>query len=159
MSDELNIKDYRKYRETRDETDPYFPGGTVHEDVFTVLGDRLFVWEKPKNEVNRRIHGIDFYTAIYVFNDKDRLEDDNRVVDGEQREQAIGEPEGPIVDGHPIDTKHSRPKAIIGVVEGVLFVVFAVDEGPDWTATRIISARAADEDEVQAYFEEKYGAQ
>ena len=159
MSDDLNAKDYREYRGARDESDPYFPEGTVHEDVFTVLGDRLFVWDKPKNEVNRRIHGIDFYTAVYVFNDEDRLEDDNRIVDGELREQVIGEPEGPIIEGHPIETEHSRPKAIIGEVEGVLFVVFTMAEGPDWTATRIISARAADEDEVQAYFEEKYGAQ
>ena len=38
-------------------------------------------------------------------------------------------------------------------------MVFTLDEGPDWTATRIISARAADKDEVKAYFEEKYGSQ
>ena len=44
----------------------FFPEGTIHEDVFTVLGDRLFVWDKPKNEANKQIHGIDFYTAIYV---------------------------------------------------------------------------------------------
>lgn len=119
---------------------------------------RLFVWDKPKNEANKQIHGIDFYTAIYVFNDDDRLEDDNQVVDGELREQAIGEPEEPIVEGHPINTKHSRPKAIIGEVEGVLFVVFTMEEGPDWKATRIISARAADEDEVKAYFDWKYGS-
>ena len=87
-----------------------------------------------------------------------RLEDDNQVVDGELREQAIGEPEEPIVEGHPINTKHSRPKAIIGEVEGVLFVVFTMEEGPDWKATRIISARAADEDEVKAYFDWKYGS-
>jgi uncharacterized DUF497 family protein len=159
MSDEFNAKEYRHYREERDDSDPYFPKGTVHEDVFIVLGERLFVWDKPKNDVNKRIHGIDFYTAVYVFNDEDRLEDDNQVVDGEHREQAIGEPMAPIAEGHPIDTKHSRPKAIIGEVEGVLFVVFAVDEGPDWTATRIISARAADKDEVKAYFDEKYASQ
>lgn len=157
MSDDLNAKDYRKYREGRDESDPYFLEGTVHEDVFTVLGDRLFVWDKPKNEANKQIHGIDFYTAIYVFNDEDRLEDDNQVVDGELREQTIGEPEGPIVERHPIDTRHARPKAIIGEVEGVLFVVFTMEESSDWKATRIISARAADEDEVKAYFDWKYG--
>ena len=46
----------------------------------------------------------------------------------------------------------------IGEVEGVLFVVFTMEEGPDWKATRIISARAADEDEVKAYFDWKYGS-
>ena len=157
MSDDFNAKEYKKYREGRNDSDPYFPEGTVHEDVFTVLGDRLFVWDKPKNDVNKQIHGIDFYTAIYVFNDDDRLEDDNQIVNGEQREQVIGEPEEPIVDGHPINTKHARPKVVIGEVEGVLFVVFTIEEGPDWTATRIISARAADEDEVKAYFDWKYG--
>lgn len=151
------MSDYRKHRERRESDDPYFPEGTTHQDVFMVLGNRLFVWDKPKNEANKQIHGIDFYTAIYVFNDEDRLEDDNQVVDGELREQAIGEPTEPIIEGHPIDTKHSMPKAVIGEVEGVLFVVFTTDEGPDWTATRIISARAADEEEVKAYFDWKYG--
>jgi len=32
MSDDLNAKDYREYRGARDESDPYFPEGTVHED-------------------------------------------------------------------------------------------------------------------------------
>lgn len=157
MADGFDKDEYRRYRERRKDGDSYFPEGTAHEDVFTVLGDRLFVWDKPKNEVNKMIHGIDFYTAIYVFNDENRLEDDNQVVDSEIREQVIGEPEGPVLDDHQIDTKHSRPKAIIGEVEGVLFVVFTIDEGPDWTATRIISARAADEDEVKTYFDWKYG--
>ncbi len=158
MSDELNAKEYKQYRDNRGVSDPYFPEGTVHEDVFIMLGDRLFVWDRPKNDVNKQIHGIDFYTAIYVFNDEDRLEDDNQIVDGEQREQVIGEPRQPIVDGHPINTKHSRPRAVIGEVEGVLFVVFTADEGLDWTATRIISARAADEEETKTYFDWKYGA-
>ena len=153
------MSDYRKHRERREADDPYFPEGTIHQDVFTVLGNRLFVWDKPKNEANKQIHGIDFYTAIYVFNDEDRLEDDNQVVDGELRQQAIGEPTEPIVEGHPIDTKHSRPKAVIGEIEGVLFVVFTTNEGPDRPATRIISARAADEEEVKAYYDWKYGAE
>lgn len=158
MTNELNAKEYHSYREKREASDPYFPEGTVHEDVFTVLKNRLFVWDKPKNEANKQTHGIDFYTAIYVFNDEDRLEDDNEIVDGELRDQAIGEPTPPVVERHPIDTKHSKPKAIIGEVEGVLFVVFIIEEGTDWTATRIISARAANEDEVKVYFDWKYGA-
>ena len=38
-----------------------------------------------------------------------------------------------------------------------MFVVFTETAGPDWTAKRIISARAADEDEVKMYFDWKYG--
>ena len=87
MTNELNAKEYHSYREKREASDPYFPEGTVHEDVFTVLKNRLFVWDKPKNEANKQTHGIDFYTAIYVFNDEDRLEDDNEIVDGELRDQ------------------------------------------------------------------------
>ncbi len=159
MPDKLDPKEYRNYREQRQTSDPYFPEGTIHEDVFTVLGDRLFVWDKPKNEANKQIHGIDFYTAIYVFNDEDRLEDDSQFVEGENRREVIGEPEGPVIDGHEIETKHAKPKAIIGEVEGVLFVVFTETAGPDWTATRIISARAADEEEVKMYIDWKYGEQ
>ena len=106
---------------------------------------------------NKIIHGIDFYTAIYVFNDEDRLEDDNDFVDGEMREQVIGEPMPPVLNGHPIDTKHSRPKVTIGQVEGVLFIVFTEESIHEGEATRIISARAADKDEAAAYFEWKFG--
>ena len=116
MADKFDAKGYHEYRENRDSSDPYFPTGTEHEDVYTILGNRLFVWDKPKNEANKHEHGIDFFTAIYVFNDEDRLEDDNRVVEGELRGQVIGEPQGPIIEDHPIYTKHSKPKAIIGEV-------------------------------------------
>lgn len=75
-------------------------------------------------------------------------------LDGELRQQTIGEPRPPVLEGHPINTKRSRPKAVIGKVEGVLFVVFVENEDELGTSTRIISARAADEEEVAAYFEE-----
>ena len=65
-----------------------------------------------------------------------------------------GFPRPPVLEGHPINTKRSRPKAVIGKVEGVLFVVFVENEDELGTSTRIISARAADEEEVAAYFEE-----
>ena len=155
--DTINIKEYKRYRQERTDADAYFPEGTVHEDVYVKLGDRLFVWDKPKNDVNKAEHGIDFYTAIYVFNDEDRLEDENTVVDGDERQQAIGEPKPPVIADHPIDTKHARPKAVIGEIEGILFIVFTYSEAMNGEATRIISARAADKDEVAAYFEWKYG--
>ena len=81
-------------------------------------------------------------------------EDDNAYVDGELRQQTIGEPQAPVLEDHPINTKRSRPKAVIGKVEGILFVVFVVNEDKAGESTRIISARAADEEEAAAYFEE-----
>ena len=45
------------------------------------------------------------------------MEDDNSIVDGELRQQTIGEPRPPVLEGHPINTKRSRPKAVIGKVE------------------------------------------
>ena len=123
-----------------------------------------FMWDKAKNETNKLIHGIDFYTAAYVFNDQDKLFDENDFVKGEQRLQYIGEPMEPVVEGHPFDTKHSKPKAIIGRVEGIILVVYVdytVDEEgfPDFDydneekerVIRIVSARPAYPDEAAAY--------
>ena len=150
----MDRKEYREYRDNREQDDPYFPEGTQHENVFAEIKGKRFVWDKAKNEANVTAHGIDFYTAIYVFNDENRLEDDNAYVDGELRQQTIGEPQAPVLEDHPINTKRSRPKAVIGKVEGILFVVFVVNEDKAGESTRIISARAADEEEAAAYFEE-----
>ena len=150
----MDRRGYKEYRDNREPNEPYFPEGTRHENVYAEIEGRRFVWDKAKNEANIAAHGIDFYTAIYVFNDENRLEDDNSIVDGESRQQTLGEPRPPVLEGHPINTKRSRPKAVIGKVEGVLFVVFVENEDELGTSTRIISARAADEEEVAAYFEE-----
>ena len=63
---------------------------------------------------------------------------------------------GPTDPKHSIDTRHSKPRAVIGEVEGVLFVVYVIGTGDFGKETRIISARAADQDEVTAYFDMKY---
>ena len=68
------------------------------------------------------------------------------------------------VEGYPLDTKHSKPKAIIGRVEGIILVVYVdytVDnEGfPDFDyeddekdrEIGIISARPAYPDEAEVY--------
>lgn len=156
MDKEIDRGEYLKHRENRNRGDEYFPAGTEHEDEVVFMNGHYYAWDKAKNEANKLVHGIDFYTAIYVFNDEDRLEDENSFVQGELREQAIGEPTGPVLDEHPIDTKHSRPKAILGQVEGVLFIVFTEEAIQAGEATRIISARAADEEEAAAYFEWKF---
>ncbi len=63
--------DFRK----EEDYEAYFPEGTVHEDEFFYTGDYNFVWDKAKNEKNLRDHGIDFKTAVLVFNDPYALED------------------------------------------------------------------------------------
>ena len=149
-------KEYREYRKNRNPGDPYFPDGTENEDEYFFLEERVFVWDKAKNATNKTVHGIDFYTAAYVFNDEFKLEDENSLVRREARNQVIGEPMEPIDEKHPIDTHHSKPRAVIGEVEGVLFVVYVIGTGEFGKETRIISARAADKDEVRAYFDMKY---
>lgn len=152
----MEHKEYLEYRKKREESDSYYPDGTSHENELFSVNERLFVWDKSKNEANIIAHGIDFYTAAYVFNDEFRLEDDNQYKDGEQREQTIGEPTEPIDPGHPIVTTSSKPKAVIGEVEGILFVVFVQREGNLGSETRIISARAANKKEARAYLSTKY---
>ena len=152
----IDGNEYREYRKNRHPGDPYFPEGTESEDEYFFLKERVFVWDKAKNASNKAIHGIDFYTAAYVFNDEFKLEDENSVVRGESRRQAVGEPTEPTDPKHPIDTRHSKPRAVIGEVEGVLFVVYVLGTGEFGKETRIISARAADQDEVAAYFDMKY---
>ena len=147
---------YREHRKNRRPGDPYFPEGTESEDEYFFLKERVFVWDKAKNANNKAIHGIDFYTAAYVFNDEFKLEDENSIVRGEARRQAVGEPMEPTDSKHPIDTRHSKPRAVIGEVEGVLFVVYVLGTGEFGKETRIISARAADQDEVSAYFDMRY---
>ena len=152
----FNRKEYMDYRRIRKDDDDYFPEGTEHEYELFSVEDKLFIWDKAKNESNIAIHGIDFYTAAYVFNDEFRLEDDNRFVDGEQREQTIGEPMDETDSNHPIDTAHSKPKAIIGEIEGILFVVFVQKSGELGRQIRLISARAANKKEAEAYLRSKY---
>ena len=153
---DLDRNEYNNYRKSRRDGDPYFDEETEHIDEYFILDERVFVWDKAKNDANKIAHGIDFYTAAYVFNDEYMLEDINSVIKGERRDQAIGEPTGPEMETHPINTAHSKPKAVIGEVEGILFVVFVIEVGNYGKETRIISARAADKEEVEIYFDMKY---
>ena len=49
-----------------------------------------FTWDARKNRANRRKHGIDFETAIVVFDDPFQVTLQDREVEGEQRWQTIG---------------------------------------------------------------------
>jgi len=83
-----------------------------------------FEWDPEKDRINRRIHGISFSTAKFVFNDKERWE--------------------------RYDSAHSKKEdrwQTIGIVDKVLFVVYT-EQGE---AIRIISARKADENERRVY--------
>ena len=51
---------------------------------------RTFEWDPAKAASNLRKHGVAFDTAIMVFADPFALVEQERVVDGEERWQAIG---------------------------------------------------------------------
>lgn len=88
-----------------------------------------FEWDETKAESNLRKHGIDFDDAIEVFYDPDAVVEQDRIVDGELRWQAIG-----------------RASRI-----AILYVAHTVDnEGQD-EVIRIISARRADRRERRRY--------
>jgi len=83
-----------------------------------------FEWDPKKDRINRKIHGISFSAAKFVFNDKERWE---------RHDSAHSE--------------HEDRWQTIGMVDKVLFVVYSEQE----EAIRIISARKADENERRVY--------
>ncbi|MES1953268.1 BrnT family toxin [Salinisphaera hydrothermalis] len=88
-----------------------------------------FEWDETKNDANRRKHGLSFETACRVFEDPLILSQLERVVDGEQRWQTIGE--------------------VAGVA--LVLVAHTVREGQDEEVIRIISARRATRHERKQY--------
>jgi uncharacterized DUF497 family protein len=83
-----------------------------------------FEWDNEKDKKNRKIHGIAFSTAKFVFNDPERWE--------------------------RYDSSHSKNEdrwQTIGLVNKVLFVVYTEQK----ESIRIISARMADENEQRVY--------
>ena len=85
-----------------------------------------FEWDPQKERINKKIHGISFSTAKFVFNDAERWE--------------------------RFDPSHSGNEdrwQTIGLVNKVLFVVYTETEQKD--TIRIISARIADENERRVY--------
>ena len=89
------------------------------------MDDRLFEWDDEKARINFQKHGIQFKTAIKVFRDEFRIEqEDESHSDSEERWQ------------------------VIGMVKNVLFVIYT--ERGD--STRIISARKATIQERMRYY-------
>ena len=87
---------------------------------------RTFQWDEDKARRNKLKHGISFETAALVFEDENRIE--------------------------RYDDEHSADEdrwITVGKVEDILFVVYT-ERGED---IRLISARAADEDERREYDE------
>jgi len=86
-------------------------------------------WDEAKNATNRRKHGIDFAVAQLIFDDPFCISFVERVIDGEERWQALG----------------SIEKIV------VLVVVHTYREEGAQEAIRIISARRATSKERKLY--------
>jgi uncharacterized DUF497 family protein len=86
----------------------------------------MYEWDDNKNQLNLKKHGLDFSLAIEVFSDSNAFVQDNRVINGEVREQIIGKLDNEIV---------------------ILFVVYTKRE----KKIRIISARKASKKERYIY--------
>jgi|ERR1035438_8672640 uncharacterized DUF497 family protein len=91
-----------------------------------------FEWDAAKATSNLRKHGVSFETATRVFADPHALFEQDRIVDGELRWQAIG-----VVDGFVM-----------------LMVAHAMQELDSVEGIRIISARRANHKERRRYEEE-----
>ena len=86
-----------------------------------------FEWDEEKNKLNKRKHGVDFETAMFVFNDLQRIE----IYDMEH------------------STSEDRYNTI-GMVHDVLFVVYTERK----ENIRLISARIATKTERSIYFDQ-----
>ncbi|MGH8101435.1 MAG: BrnT family toxin [Chthoniobacterales bacterium] len=88
-----------------------------------------FVWDENKNRQNLRKHDVRFETAILVFDDPFAVSQRDFSVEEEERWTTVG-----------------------AIAPGAIFlVVHTVYEEHDEEVVRIISARAADSHERQAY--------
>lgn len=142
-----NVKD-------EDKENGYFPEGTEHSEVIKTLGNRDFVWDDAKNKHNYKIHHVDFETAMFVFNDADRIEiyDESHSED-EDRYDTIGRPTNP--PGSDLDAlKGVGPKLTLGKVHGLLFVVYTDRIIMGREMVRLISARRATKFEEMLYLGE-----
>lgn len=90
----------------------------------------VFEWNEKKNEVNKKKHGIGFEDAVFVFQDPFSME--------------------------TYDRKHSTGSEdrwqIIGFAERFLYVVYTERSGN----IRIISARLATNEEINAYYQKNH---
>jgi uncharacterized DUF497 family protein len=101
--------------------------GSGYNDVVAIR----FEWDEEKNRTNQRKHGISFARATEVFEDPHVVFLAERVVDGEERWQAIG------------------------LIEG-LYLILVAHTSREFAGTevvRIISARRAKKKEERIYEE------
>lgn len=94
------------------------------------MGERIlliFEWDEEKNKINMEKHGIDFETAMLVFNDLQRIE----IYDVE----------------HSVEEDRYNT---IGMVNDVLFVVYTERKNN----IRLISARVATKLERSIYYDQ-----
>jgi uncharacterized protein len=73
----------------------------------------MYEWDDSKNQLNLKKHGLDFSLAIEVFSDSNAVVQDNRVIDGEVREQIIGKLDNEIVILFVVYTKRGKKIRII----------------------------------------------
>ena len=98
-------------------------------DVNFELGEYKFVWDSEKEKINRRKHKVGFRVAARVFLDENRIDDyDEFHSDFEERVKTIGR------------------------IDGILSVIYT-ERGEK---NRIISARQADRNEEERYYEQFY---
>ena len=96
-------------------------------DVNFELGEYKFIWDAEKDKINRKKHKVSFRVAAHVFLDESRIDDyDEFHSDGEERTKVIGR---------------------VGKVLAVIYT-----ERGD--RNRIISARYADKNEQEEYYEQ-----
>jgi uncharacterized DUF497 family protein len=99
-----------------------------------------FEWDEAKNVSNQRKHGVSFEEASQVFWDPLHVTVADRVVDGEQRWQALG--------------------LVRRASGGFLLLLVAhtvredLEQGTSIEVIRIISARRAIREEIQSYEDE-----
>jgi uncharacterized DUF497 family protein len=91
--------------------------------------ERVFEWDKNKAESNYRKHGIRFEEAALVFDDPLAWSEQDRIENGEERWQTIGQVEGC----------------------WLVLVAHTVWEEDDTEVIRIISARPANRKERTRY--------
>jgi hypothetical protein len=87
-----------------------------------------FEWDEAKNRSNLKKHGIEFETAVLVFEDLCQLSFQDRIVEGEKRWQTFG-----LVD------------------RTILMVAHTWREEGEEEIIRVISARRADPHEKRIY--------
>ena len=98
-------------------------------DVNFELGDLKFIWDSEKAKINKKKHGISFEIAARVFLDENNIDDYDEFHSDEE----------------------DRIK-IIGKVGKILTVIYT--ERND--RNRLISARPADKNEEELYYEQFY---